>query len=377
MISRLLKSNLLEHIADNKALIIFGPRQCGKTTLINDLMNDLQDPRQYWNGDDFTVRASLENASIASLKRLTAGLRYLFIDEAQRIENIGLCIKMMVDNIPDLKVIATVSSAFELSNRLTEPMTGRRWEYLLLPLSFKEMVLYHSLMTENSLLDHRLIYGYYPEVVTNPENEIQLLKQLADSYLYKDILMWERILKPEKLEKLVQALAFQIGNEVSYHELGQITGLDNQTVERYTGLVEKAFIVFRLSSLSRNLRNELKKSRKIYFYDNGLRNAVINAFNPLNLRNDAGALWENFMVSERYKYITTHNYYCNRFFWRTTAQQEVDYIEEKDGRLYAFEFKWGQTSRKKVPKTFSDAYPGSKVKIITQENFTEVLGVDV
>jgi predicted AAA+ superfamily ATPase len=377
MISRLLKNNLLTHLADNKALIIFGPRQSGKTTLINDLMKDLQDPRQYWNGDDFTVRASLENASIASLKRLTAGVRYLFIDEAQRIENIGLSIKMMVDNIPDLKVIATGSSAFELSNRLTESMTGRSWEYLLLPVSFKEMALYHSLMTENSLLDHRLIYGYYPEVVTNPENEIPILKQLADSYLYKDILMWERILKPEKLEKLVQALAFQIGNEVSYHELGQIAGLDNQTVERYIGLLEKAFIVFRLSSLSRNLRNELKKSRKIYFYDNGLRNAVINAFNPLNLRNDAGALWENFMVSERYKYITTHNYYCNRFFWRTTAQQEVDYIEEKDGRLFAFEFKWSPSSRKKVPKTFTAAYPDAEVKIITPVNFTEILGVDV
>ena len=374
MIPRLLKSKLLKHIDDPKALIILGPRQCGKTTLINDLAKEFEAKYAYWNGDDFQLRASLANASIPALKNLTAGYRYILIDEAQRIENIGLCIKMIVDNIPEVKVIATGSSAFELANRINEPMTGRKWEFMLFPFSFKEMALHNGYLQEKSLIEHRLIYGYYPEVVTNPGNEIKILKQLADSYLYKDILIWERVLKPEKLEKLLQALAFQVGNEVSYHELGQVAGLDNQTVERYINLLEKAFIVFRLPSLSRNLRNELKKSRKIFFYDNGLRNAVINAFNPMSLRNDAGELWENFMVSERLKHINAIDHYCNRFFWRTTAQQEIDYIEDKDGKLNAFEFKWNPKTKATIPKTFSKAYPSSEISVITPSNFEEFLG---
>ena len=375
MIQRLLKTSLSARLNDRKALIILGPRQCGKTTLIHDLIKDLQGNYAIWNGDDFQVRSSLQDASIASLKNQTAGFKYVFIDEAQRIDNIGLTIKMVVDNIPEVKIIATGSSAFELANRISEPMTGRKWEFLLLPLSFKEMVNHHGLLTERSLLNHRLIYGYYPEIVTNPENQIPLLKLLADSYLYKDILIWERILKPDRLEKLVQALAFQVSQEVSYHELGQISGLDNQTVERYIDLLEKAFIVFRLNSLSRNLRNELKKSRKIYFYDNGLRNAIINAFNPVDLRNDIGALWENFVISERYKYIKTSDYYCNRYFWRTTSQQEIDYIEERDGQIRAFEFKWRKNEKPRVSNIFKNAYPGAEILTITTANFTDFIGI--
>jgi len=375
MISRLLKTSLSARLNDRKALIILGPRQCGKTTLIHDLIIDLQGNYTIWNGDDFQVRSSLHDASIASLRRQTAGFKYVFIDEAQRIDNIGLTIKMIVDNIPEVKIVATGSSAFELANRISEPMTGRKWEFLLLPLSFKEMANHHGLLTEMSLLNHRLIYGYYPEIVTNPENQIPLLKQIADSYLYKDILIWERILKPDRLEKLVQALAFQVSQEVSYHELGQISGLDNQTVERYIDLLEKAFIVFRLNSLSRNLRNELKKSRKIYFYDNGLRNAIINAFNPVDLRNDIGALWENFVISERYKYIKTSDYYCNRYFWRTTSQQEIDYIEEHDGQIRAFEFKWRKNEKSRVSNIFINAYPGAEILTITPSNYTDFIGI--
>jgi uncharacterized protein len=375
MIPRILKFNLLKRINDHKALIIFGPRQCGKTTLVTELINELKDKMMIWDGDDFQVRSLLKEASVSSLKNEISDARYLIIDEAQRIDNIGLAIKLMVDHFKDLKVIATGSSAFELANRLSEPMTGRKWEFLLLPLSFKEMVDHHGLMTEKGLFHQRLIFGYYPEVVTHPADQVPILKQLVNSYLYKDVLIWERILKPEKLERLIQALAFQIGQEVSYHELGKLSGLDNQTVERYIDLLEKAFIVFRLSSLSRNLRNELKKSRKIYFYDNGLRNAVINAFNPIELRNDVGALWENFMISERYKLITTSDYYCNRYFWRTTAQQEIDYIEEKDSKITAFEFKWNSIERFRIPKTFQSAYPGAEIKVINKENFTEFLGI--
>jgi uncharacterized protein len=225
-------------------------------------------------------------------------------------------------------------------------------------------------------LHTRLVYGYYPEVVSSPGREIDLLKQLANSYLYKDILTWERIQKPERLEKLAQALAFQVGSEVSYNELGQMTGLNNETVERYLLLLERAFIVFRLTTLSRNLRNELKKTRKVYFFDNGLRNALINQFNPIGLRQDVGALWENFLVSERMKYIQYNELYRNRYFWRTQAQQEIDYIEEYDGKLYAFEFKWNPKNKVRFPNSFLEAYPSTETNVITPDNFEEFVGVE-
>jgi uncharacterized protein len=373
MIPRSLKINLLNRINDHKALVIYGPRQCGKTTLVNDLLGELNGKSKIWDGDDYLVRSLLENPSVSTLENELSGFRYLFIDEAQRIENIGVVIKLIVDHLNDIKVIATGSSVFELSNRISEPMTGRKWEFLLLPFSFKEMSENSGRMIEKGLLGQRLIYGYYPEVVTNQGDQAHILKQLINSYLYKDVLIWERILKPDKLERLVQALAFQVGQEVSYHELGKISGLDNQTVEKYVDLLEKAFIVFRLSSLSRNLRNELKKSRKIYFYDNGLRNAIINNFNPPELRNDTGALWENFMISERYKYLTISETYCNRYFWRTHAQQEIDYIEEKNGNIMAYEFKWSPEARINFPASFQNAYPESEFKSINIDNFSEFL----
>jgi len=375
MIQRLLKEKLLNKMDDHKALVILGPRQSGKTTLVNSLTEQIGIPFLWWNGDDFRVRSMLSELSLANLQSLIGKSPLLVIDEAQRIENIGLCIKIIIDNIPGVKVIATGSSAFELANRINESMTGRKWEYVLLPLSYKEMVLHHGELKERSLLSHRMIYGYYPEVINNPGNEKDTLKQLADSYLYKDILTWEKIHKPDRMEKLARALAFQVGNQVSYHELGQITGLDNQTVEKYIDLLEKAFIVYRLGTLSRNLRNELKSTRKIYFFDNGIRNALINSFNPLEMRDDTGALWENFLMTERLKYIHTHNFWCNRYFWRTHAQQEIDYIEEFDGKLHAYEFKWNPKRKGKIPATFLKAYPGSETAIITTENFKGFVGL--
>ena len=375
MIPRLLTDKLLKKMNDHKSLIILGPRQSGKTTLVRSLTDQVKTPFLWWNGDDFQVRSMLSVLSLANLQSLIGSSPLLIIDEAQRIENIGLCIKMIVDNIPGVKVIATGSSAFELANRINEPMTGRKWEYILLPFSWKELVNYHGIMKENSSLHQRMIYGYYPEVINNPGSEKDILKQLADSYLYKDILTWEKIHKPDRMEKLARALAFQVGNQVSYHELGQITGLDNQTVEKYIDLLEKAFIVYRLGSLSRNLRNELKSSRKIYFYDNGIRNALINSFNPIEMRDDTGALWENFLMTERLKYIHTHDFWCNRYFWRTHAQQEIDYLEEYDGRLHAFEFKWNPKAKGKVPSAFLKAYPENENAIITLENFSSFLGM--
>ena len=350
-----------------------GPRQVGKSTLLQLMQDKLKPPVVWWNGDEADVRSFLERPTSNRLRSLIGKNKTLVIDEAQRIENIGLCIKLITDKIKDVKVIATGSSAFELANKINEPLTGRKWEYHLYPLSFGEMVSHTSLMEERRLLQHRLVFGYYPEVVTNSANDQALLKQLANSYLYRDILTWEKIQKPDKLEKLVQALSFQIGQLISYRELGQVCGLNNETTEKYINLLEKAFIVFRFPSFSRNLRNELKKSYKIYFYDNGLRNAVINQFNSANLRNDIGQLWENWFVSERMKYLNNRGMNSTRFFWRTLAQQEVDYIEEANGKITAFECKWNPKTKNQVSGTFIAAYPDAKSHVVHSENFEDYL----
>jgi predicted AAA+ superfamily ATPase len=373
MITRHLQTLIQKRLTDKKVIIILGPRQAGKTTLLRQITaeNDLN--ALWWNGDETDIRISLKNPTSTLLKSFISKYKLLIIDEAQRIENIGLCIKLIHDNIEGVKVIATGSSAFELANKINEPLTGRKWEYYLFPLSYGEMADYHGKTDERRLLEHRLIYGYYPEVLNNPGDEKAILQQLSDSYLYKDILTWEKIQKPDRLEALVQALAFQLGNEVSFFELSKTTGLDKETVERYIILLERAFIIFRLRSFNRNLRTELKKSRKIYFYDNGLRNALIRNFQPVGLRNDIGALWENFLVSERMKYLHYQQIYANRYFWRTHDRQEIDYVEEKDGKLFAFEFKWNQNSKAKFPKVFTRTYPNSETLLITPGNFEEFI----
>ena len=359
MILRIVQAQIEKRLKDKKAIILLGPRQVGKTTLLKTFVSKGKEVL-WWNGDDAETRYMIENPNSSKLKKLIGHHKILVIDEAQRIENIGLCIKLITDNIEGVKVFATGSSAFELSNKINEPLTGRKWEYTLYPFSFEELANHSTIMEESRLLEHRMIYGYYPEVVNNPGDEQEILQQLSNSYLYKDILTWERIQKPDKMERLVQALAFQVGNEVSYHELGQMAGLNNETVENYINLLEKAFIVFRLGTFSRNLRNELKKSRKIYFYDNGLRN-------------DVGALWENFMVAERMKYCAYHQIYHNRYFWRNHAQNEIDLIEERDGKLFAYELKWSPKAKVKFPKAFVDAYEPDETKVITRENYQEFI----
>lgn len=373
MIFRQIQPVIESKLIDNKVIILFGPRQVGKSTLLRQLAPHFVSPVLTLNGDDADVRTMFEAPTAVKLKSIIGNSKTLVIDEAQRIQNIGLCIKLIIDTIPSVKVISTGSSAFELANSINEPLTGRKWEYHLYPFSYGEMCNNSSALEEKRVLHHRLVYGYYPEVVLNPGEEEERLKELVSSYLYKDILTWERIQKPDKMEKLLQALAFQVGNEVSYHELGLITGLDNQTTEKYIDLLEKAFIVFRLGSLSRNLRSELKKSRKIYFYDNGLRNAVINQFSPVGLRQDIGALWENFLVSERVKLLAYSRMNVNQYFWRTHAQQEIDYIEERNGQMSAYEFKWNPKAKARISQTFLKAYPGAESKIITPENMNEFL----
>ena len=372
MIPRILQNTIEQKLGERKALIILGARQTGKTTLIKAISNKL-DQVLLLNADEPDVQALFENSSSSRLKSFFAGYKTIIIDEAQRLKDVGLKFKLIIDQISEVQLIATGSSAFELANQTNEPLTGRKWEFQLYPLSFKELVNYQNLIEERRLLHHRLVFGSYPEIITSNGNEKELLKQLTDSYLYKDILMWERIKKPEKLLKLMQALAFQLGNEVSYNELGQMIGLDNQTVEKYIQLLEKTFVIFRLGAFSRNLRKELKKSRKIYFFDNGIRNALIANFNIAALRSDIGALWENYLISERIKFLHYHQIWANYWFWRTQDQQEIDYLEERDGKIYAWEFKWSPRAKVRLSKTFSKAYPNHEFKVITPENYDSFL----
>lgn len=371
---RSLAPRIQARLGGGKAIILFGARQVGKTTLLKELVPPGE--QVLWlDGDDAATAALFEQRNIALLRARLQRYRTVVIDEAQRIPEVGLGLKLITDHLPGVQVIATGSSAFELAGKVNEPLTGRKWEYQLFPLSFGEMAAHHGLLEEERLLGHRLVHGYYPEVVAAAGNEREVLSTLANSYLYKDVLAWQGIRKPDKLTKLLQALAFQIGNQVSYHELGQMAGLDNETVEKYILLLEQAFVIFRLGSFSRNLRTELKRGRKICFVDNGIRNAVIAAYQPLDLRQDTGALWENFLMSERRKYLMNAGTAGNAYFWRTTAQQEVDLVEEADGQLRAYEFKWNPKAKGRIPLSWQRAYPGSMAEVIHRENYLPFLGM--
>lgn len=373
MITRNILHKIEKELFTGKSILILGPRQVGKSTLTELLLEKSTIPYIVFNGDDADVRVLFKDMNELKLKRLFRDAKLVIIDEAQRIENIGLTLKIGVDKLKDVQIIATGSSAFELAEEINEPLTGRKWEHLLLPFSFEEMVNKHGLLTEKRLLNERLVFGYYPEVVNNPGNEKKILSILSDSYLYKDVLSHNKLKKPDVLQSLLKALALQVGNEVSYNELAKTIGADKETVERYIDLLEKTYVVYRLTAFSRNVRNELKKSRKIYFYDNGIRNAIIGNFSPVELRSDVGALWENYVISERLKYLQKNDFYGFRYFWRTTQQQEVDYLEEQDNVLKAFEFKWNSTKKHKIPKTFTDAYSNAETYIITPENVEEFL----
>ncbi len=368
MIQRKLEKLIRADLFKGKAIILFGARQTGKTTLLKKLFQDTDD-LLWLSGDEPDTHQIFERPTSTELKYFFANKKIVVIDEAQRIEDIGIKLKLITDYIPEIQLVATGSSSFELANNINEPLTGRKWEHQLYPLSFSEMVNHHGMLEEKRLLKHRLIFGSYPEVVMNPGNESRILNLIADSYLYKDILQWEYIKKSDKLLKLLKALAYQLGNQVSYNEIGNFLGIDNETVEKYIMLLEQTFIIFRLPALSRNLRNELKKSRKIYFHDNGIRNALINDFRFPDQRTDIGALWENYMISERYKHMKYKSWWNNNYFWRTHTQQEIDYVEDRDGQLFAYEFKWNPKKKAKLPASFSKAYPSHSFEVITPENF--------
>jgi len=373
MIIRAIEKNIQKEIkSGKKAVILLGARQTGKTTLLRSVFAK-NDSVLWLNGDTLSARELLTTQSVEQLRVIIGEHNILVIDEAQRVPDIGIVLKIIIDNIPQIKVVATGSSSLELLTKTSEPLTGRKRQFTLFPLSFAEMARHHGLLPEKNLLAHRLIYGYYPEVVSSPGAERQLLQELTDSYLFKDILALDKIKKSDQLTRLLRALAFQIGSQASYTELGQLCGLDNKTVEKYITVLEQVFVIYRLNSYSRNLRNELKTSRKIYFTDNGIRNALISDFRPLELRDDIGKLWENFLIGERFKHNAYAENYLNPWFWRTQAQQEIDYIEEKDGRLSAFEFKWNPSAKTKQPKAFREGYPGSSFTVIHKENFIDFL----
>ena len=370
MIIRDLTSRLVDKLGKGKVIVLIGSRQVGKTTLVNSLLKDI--PFLFLDGDDAVVAETLANANTETLKSIIGSFKYVFIDEVQRIPNIGLKLKIIVDQIKDVQVIVSGSSAFDINHVTQEPLTGRKFEYHLYPISWNEFEQNVGYMKAQQQLELRLLYGMYPDVINNFGNEYEVLKNLVSSYLYKDVLSLAGIRKADVLEKILQALAFQVGSEVSYNEIAQLVGVDKNTVNTYIDLLEKAFVIFRLNSFSKNLRNEIKANRKIYFYDNGVRNMLIGNFNALEFRQDKGALWENFLVSERIKQLSYRNSLAKPYFWRTSSQQKIDYIESNADAISAFEFKWSPIKKTKLPKSFDEAYHPSFM-VVNKENFREFL----
>ena len=375
IIKRRLQETIAQRLFKGKVIVVLGGRQVGKTTLVEHLLADLDAPAMELNGDEADVRELLANTTSTRLRTIVGGKKIVFIDEGQRIGNIGITLKLFADKLKDVQVIATGSSSFELFAKLNEPLTGRKFQFQLFSPSYLEMVDHHGLLTENRLLEHRLIFGYYPEIITHVGEERERLQLLADSFLYKDLLLLEDVGKPLLFEKLLKALALQLGSEVSFNELSRLTGANHQTVEKYITLLEKAFVIFRLPAFSRNVRNEIRKGKKFYFYDNGIRNAIMNNFQLPSQRTDMGSLWENFLISERMKALAHRGRHVDRYFWRTTQQQEIDYIEETGQTITAWEFKWSVKAKAKIPKTFSRAYPEAECSVVTPENFMDFLQI--
>lgn len=374
IIKRHIQDIIVSRLFKGRAVIIYGARQVGKTTLIKEIQKDYEASSVYFNCDEPDIREALTEKTSTELKSFIGNKRLVLIDEAQRIRNIGITLKLIIDNYPEIQVIATGSSSFDLSNQISEPLTGRKYEFRLFPFSISELKQVYTEIEIERLLDNRMVMGMYPDVVIKSDEAEEILRDITKSYLYKDVLQFQYIRNPEILNKLLQALALQVGSEVSYNELAGMLKIDKKTVSSYISLLEKAFIIFRLSPFSRNLRNELKKLRKIYFADTGIRNALINNLNPMKLRQDTGGLWENFLISERMKIFNNSSVVINFYFWRTHQQQEIDLIEEQGGSIYGYELKQNKKTYK-IPKAFLDAYPEVKVDLINKNNYKKFLGL--
>ena len=367
MITRLIEEKIKKKIGTGKAILVIGARQVGKTTLIKGILRG--EDFLFLDADDPTVRLMLSEPNTEQLRTIIGNNKTVFLDEAQRIPGIGLTLKIIIDQFKDVQLLVSGSSSFDLGNALNEPLTGRKWEYQLFPVCWEEFENSVGYLKSEQQLEDRLLYGLYPDVINNQGKEKEILKELVNSYLYRDILAFSEIRRPEILDKLLRALALQMGSEVNFNELAQLLEINKVTVQKYIDILEKGYIIFRLNSFSRNLRNEIKLNRKLYFLDNGIRNMIIGNFSPLDIRQDKGALWENFLVSERVKQNLYKDTYASIYFWRTKQQQEIDFVEEKDGIISGYEFKW-KNKKTKVPETFLKTY-NSKVKVIARNNFRE------
>jgi predicted AAA+ superfamily ATPase len=374
MIGRTQRENIEKKLFKGKAIVLTGARQTGKTTLIKSMLDD-QKKVIHLNCDEPVVRETLTDANLSDLKRVVGKNKIVFIDEAQRIENIGLTLKIIIDNIDDVQLIVTGSSSLDLANEINEPLTGRKWEYQLYPISWSEFVEFRGYIGAKSELEQRILYGMYPDVISNSGEEYDVLIELSDSYLYKDLLAFNGIRKPDLLEKLLQALALQVGSEVSIHELSKQLHVSSETVDTYIDLLEKSFVLFRLPAYSTNPRKEISKMNKIFFWDNGVRNAVIGNYDDVSIRQDVGQLWENFMISERLKMNSWLAQDRKEHFWRNYNQSEVDYVELDGNQLSAFEMKWRTNKKIKVSVAFTNTYPNAQTSVVTPTSFAAYCGL--
>lgn len=365
--------NLNPFLSPNKVLVIYGPRRSGKTTILKNFLAETKLKYRLDSGDNIQLQQILGSQDFSQIKNYASGYELIAIDEAQNIPNIGMGLKIIVDEIPGIKVIATGSSSFDLANKIGEPLTGRKRTIFLYPLSQMELSLDLNRFDLNQKLEEFLIFGSYPEIalIQDRNKRITALEELVNSYLFKDILALDKIKKSKKLVDLVKLLAFQVGSEVSLNELSTQLSLNVRTTERYLDLLEKSFVIISLGSLRRNLRNEILGKRKYYFLDNGVRNGIISQFNGLENRDDVGALWENFIFTEMIKSASYKERYANRYFWRTYDQKEIDYIEEREGKLFAYEFKWNDKA--KPPKEFLETYLNAEFKTINKENYLDFI----
>ena len=372
-IQRAIVSSIEKDFFKGKVIVLLGARQVGKSTLIGMLPSCKNEQVLWLDGENADVHQLLDKPNSERLKQLAGNHKIIVIDEAQKIANIGSVLKLFADYSKSIQVVATGSSAFELRNTLNEPLTGRKYEYTLFPVSFMEMVQHTNLLQEIRQVPQRLVYGYYPEIVTHPNEAERLLRFLSDSYLYKDIFLFKGIKKPEKMLDLLRLLTWQIGSEVNYNELSNKLKIDNQTVENYIAMLEQAFVIYKLPAFHTNQRTELKKSKKIYFNDLGIRNALINDFRSIEVRNDRGALFENFVINELRKQNEYQQVYANFYFWRNIDQREIDLVIEKNNKLHAIEIKWSSTQKAKLTQSFTHIYGETDFKVVHQDNFFEAL----
>ena len=371
---RELSNLILKKLQPNKVVILYGARRVGKTMLVNEILAKVNEPILRLNGDDINVHDKLSIRSIENYKQILGTCKLLYIDEAQKIPEIGLKLKLMIDEIEGLRIIISGSSSFDIHKNAGEPLTGRKYTFTLYTLSENEYTQIENNINKMDKVRERLIFGNYPELLHLPDRQdkVDYLNEIISSYLLKDILVYEHIKNSQKIFNLLRLIAFQIGGEVSLQELGIQLGISKNTVEKYLDLLSKVFILHKVEGFSRNLRKEITKNSRWYFLDNGIRNAVIANFNPLQARNDIGALWENYMISERLKYQEYRRISSNNYFWRTYEQQEIDWVEERDGSLFGYEFKWKE-EKVKIPTQWKSAYPDASFELININNFSEWL----